>query len=528
MSYQHSGFCFILFLLLLQFHCASPDPIQLPAKCLEQKDCLAKQVCHQGRCRSVQEKGSFAPDEAGNEGQQEQTNDFKDGGQSNDRQGIEAPLEHHNEKNLCSKSEVCDGKDNDCNGQVDEQLNTPCFSEQKGCTRKKGGSYHCLGRCRAGIKRCVNGKWSYCIGGVRPSPTERCINQIDDDCDGLVDEDCKGCSPENISYNYAKITHSTSKSESALGILFSPDGKLLITIRKTLKVWRVKDGTLSHTIPVYDPGRTLFHPDGKHLLIREGNKTFSLWEISTGKKARAYPIKIDISQFQANERAPYALSFHPETRELLLMRISVGRRAQFEIIELRTGKTLATMRKKDLSKFRDGHFVSFSFSPDGKHVLTLYRRGLHSIHHVNTTIWNISTRKEIGHIRGNFLSFGPDGQNIASIHVFTSASIDKVIFLDKWQLQTKKTISINTGFEPLFRSLHSISLAPTEQVIAAGGRSHHSQEKAVFLYSFKTQKLIRKLQQNQDVDMLAFDPSGRVLAIAYPDNTIKLWTCKSN
>jgi len=52
-----------------------------------------------------------------------------------------------------------------------------------------------VGACSPGIRTCVDGAWSLCVGQVLPSVEalaiggEVCTNGIDDDCDGLTDED---------------------------------------------------------------------------------------------------------------------------------------------------------------------------------------------------------------------------------------------------------------------------------------------------------------------------------------------------
>jgi hypothetical protein len=84
---------------------------------------------------------------------------------------------------------ACDGIDNDCNGQVDE--NNPsakdvCYpTGTAGCdtaTRK------CVGQCSLGHLACAGNKMGLtCAGAVTPM-SELC-NDKDDDCDGLVDED---------------------------------------------------------------------------------------------------------------------------------------------------------------------------------------------------------------------------------------------------------------------------------------------------------------------------------------------------
>ncbi len=82
--------------------------------------------------------------------------------------------------------EFCDGKDNDCDGKIDENLVKKCYPPAHGCV-KNGSSYKCKGICKSGVSTCSNGRWSDCRGYEGPKAELPC-NRKDDDCNGKTDE----------------------------------------------------------------------------------------------------------------------------------------------------------------------------------------------------------------------------------------------------------------------------------------------------------------------------------------------------
>lgn len=87
--------------------------------------------------------------------------------------------------------EVCDGADNDCDGEVDEGVTVAWYSDadgdgygagdvQVGCEVPAGGA-------------ATAGDCDDADGTVHPDATEHCADGRDDDCDGATDETCTGC-----------------------------------------------------------------------------------------------------------------------------------------------------------------------------------------------------------------------------------------------------------------------------------------------------------------------------------------------
>lgn len=107
------------------------------------------------------------------------------------------------------EDEVCDGADNDCDGEVDEhQLNDCGTCGQLQPEVCDGLDQDCDGRtdeelirecstiCEQGVELCDGGNW---IGCTARQPQEEACDGADNDCDGLADESLNcGCPAEMI------------------------------------------------------------------------------------------------------------------------------------------------------------------------------------------------------------------------------------------------------------------------------------------------------------------------------------------
>ena len=81
--------------------------------------------------------------------------------------------------NCVQATEDCDGTDNDCDYQIDEDLSRECSENNYGI-------------CAVGSESCTAGSWT----GCPTAETETC-NNMDDDCDNSVDEELTRDCSEN-------------------------------------------------------------------------------------------------------------------------------------------------------------------------------------------------------------------------------------------------------------------------------------------------------------------------------------------
>jgi hypothetical protein len=81
-------------------------------------------------------------------------------------------------------NELCNGIDDNCNGQTDESINDPAVGVACGTNCPGGTVAGCKGACMAGTTICSNGG-VVCSGSIGPS-TEFCDNK-DNNCDGVTD-----------------------------------------------------------------------------------------------------------------------------------------------------------------------------------------------------------------------------------------------------------------------------------------------------------------------------------------------------
>lgn len=173
--------------LLLFAGCSFDPSVQATDRCVTDDDCRAGRFCVDGHCSD--EEGE--PVDAGPADMDERVDGSQEGCEvDRDDDGFRFGPDCADDVLDCDDNDDtvypgaetrCNGKDNDCDGEVD----------QEGCECTDGFASQCgsdIGVCERGTRTCEEGRWGACLGGTQPE-AEAC-NGFDDDCDGTVDEGC--------------------------------------------------------------------------------------------------------------------------------------------------------------------------------------------------------------------------------------------------------------------------------------------------------------------------------------------------
>lgn len=113
------------------------------------------------------------------------------------------------------EAEVCDGVDNDCNGQVDDD-----FPEKNQLCGMQDSVNYGVGICTPGVWQCEEG-YLRCDGHI--GPTDEICDSIDNDCNGVIDDQLPNATME-VCYDAAQET--ILVGECKPGVRYCVDGQM--------------------------------------------------------------------------------------------------------------------------------------------------------------------------------------------------------------------------------------------------------------------------------------------------------------
>ncbi len=276
-------------------------------------------------------------------------------------------------------------------------------------------------------------------------------------------------------------------------LAFSPDGKLLAAggQDKSIRLWEVQTGKLRSTLKDH-PGEVYqlsFSPDGKTLASGDSFDTWvRLWDVETGKGRRFWKSGVGYVS---------ALAWSPDGKRIAT---SASSNSDLHVVDVETGKSLGKMSYPS-------HGQRWAaYHPDGKTLATAGVEGM-------VRLWDVETLKEKpvtpGHLREVVaLAFSPDGS-----HLLTGSPD-----------QTARLWDLKTGKEELRMSwrdhywISSVAFSPDARTLAVGGHNETQ------LFDGKTGKLLRELKGQEGVAWhTAFAPDGKRLVTASNGGTIRWW-----
>lgn len=421
----------------------------------------------------------------------------------------------------------CDGKDNDCDGQIDEQPDV-----RAACTNNRGV-------CAQGYRPCINGAWGACVAQHYEAVETRCDGR-DNDCNGQIDEGL-ACSlpavnlrsfvPTQITNDqiFALATHpfldlAIIGTRSADAKSYN-NGRVLLwntTTRQELFEFKETKPTekSAHSRSVRCAA---FSPDGKVVATGGDDQVVKIWDVSTGNVLQTLqPSPSDLGT-NGNLMGAVHLAFHPSQPELLVAyarQLSSGASDLLQqTVALRwnyaNGKLLPTAAKLEHA----GGVRSVAFDPQGKFAVTGGIDGLIKIWELQS--WQLS--KTLSH-RHTPASKNPYGVSLSmSVHggVLASAGDDGVI-----QIWATPTWATTHTFQTPLGGVTSLLLRQKGDVVISLSDS----DLALRFWDLNTQRMRRlSYGSNWNLTNLAesFDGST-LLTTTSSDEGVRLWESVSS
>jgi WD40 repeat protein len=337
-----------------------------------------------------------------------------------------------------------------------------------------------------------------------------------------------------------KIVHDITlptKSEQGVPILFTPDGKTLISGHSDgmVRFWNVKSGTKVREFRAYSQIiiTLALSPDGRTLATASNSNAENgvrLWETATGKRLVPFPgpqQRISFLVFSPDSKLVATassgvhvweasngkllhewdmfgpLAFTPDGKTLVC---GGWRDGKVHFLDLATGKEARKFQAHD-------NIFCLAVAANGKNLATAGHDGF-------LRLWDLTNGHQLQDFGGkqkdyvSKVSFSTDARLLASIH-----QDDRVVRF--W----------DTGTGKLFREqsetdfVDGVSFSPDGKLVAMICRDERNQKMFVRFREITTGNEVRLLPLGHGYrrDTVTYSPDGRTLIWAGPDRNLYLW-----
>jgi WD40 repeat protein len=264
-------------------------------------------------------------------------------------------------------------------------------------------------------------------------------------------------------------------------IAISPDGQLLAAnVGLTIRIWRISDGTVLHTLETGDTKSLDFSPDSTLLASGSGTEA-QIWRVADGTL---------LHRLTSHKNEVMGVSFSPDGQLLASVSNWGG---DVRIWQVSDGTLLRT------SQGHTGLVTEVVFSPDGQVLASAAGDG-------RIRLWDVSERETVQILDAHAdsvsdLAFAPDGSMLAS------SGGDNMVNL--WHTNDWSLLQAFEGGAATNTSVYSVAFSPDSQTLISGtfGEIHLWQTDGTGL---------RQTIQGPGVH-LAYAPDGTSFAVATVD-----------